>query len=197
MFKCPPLKNNLLFLLMRRLPMECFLLTLTFPTIWLVASTMMKFVHILIAISFFPDRNMAIESETIDVSLRRRKMGTFSNQSSSSDLLNNNNSDSSDDYKTEKDFDADTSTLNPNLTKALEHTTDRLTHNETLSKLKEVGAKTPILASEIGTDFSFKRKVVWSNAIGFLVLHLCALIGVGLVAFGYTRLYTVIYSKYH
>ncbi|KAJ8985371.1 hypothetical protein NQ317_008405 [Molorchus minor] len=33
------------------------------------------------------------------------------------------------------------------------------------------------LPSDIGTDYSFKRKIVWKNAIGFLILHLAALYG--------------------
>ncbi|KAJ8960527.1 hypothetical protein NQ318_013815, partial [Aromia moschata] len=33
------------------------------------------------------------------------------------------------------------------------------------------------LPAEIGTDYSFKRKIVWKNALGFLVLHLGALYG--------------------
>lgn len=35
-----------------------------------------------------------------------------------------------------------------------------------------------LLPQEIGTDYTFKRKIVWPNAIGFLVLHLLALYGV-------------------
>lgn len=146
---------------------------------------------------------MAIESETLDISVRRRKVGNLSNQSSSSDLLNNNNNNNidkfsdSNDSELEKDYDADTSTLNPAVTEVLQQTTEHLSHDEALNKLKEVGAKTPILASEIGTDFSFKRQIVWTNAIGFLFLHLAALVGIFMSLLGYPRVYTVLYSKYY
>lgn len=150
---------------------------------------------------FLSDLKMAIESEAFDVSIRRRKFGNLSNQSSSSDLLNNNNNNNNiseklSDSEIEKDFDADVSTLGSAVSEVLKQTTEHLSHDEALDKLKEVGAKTPILPSQIGTDFSFKRKIVWPNAIGFLLLHICALIGVFMVMLGMARLYTVIYSKY-
>lgn len=144
---------------------------------------------------------MTIESETFDISVRRRKLGDLSNQSSSSDLLNNNYSNNNNniekfsDCEVEKDYDADTSTLDPAVAETLKHTTETLSHDAALDKLKEVGAKTPILASEIGTDFSFKREIVWSNAIGFLILHIAALIGIFMGLLGYARIYTHIYSK--
>ncbi|XP_044728784.1 (11Z)-hexadec-11-enoyl-CoA conjugase-like [Chrysoperla carnea] len=34
-----------------------------------------------------------------------------------------------------------------------------------------------MLPAEIGTDWSFKREIVWFNAIGFLILHLAAIYG--------------------
>ncbi|XP_060526543.1 acyl-CoA Delta-9 desaturase-like isoform X2 [Cylas formicarius] len=34
-----------------------------------------------------------------------------------------------------------------------------------------------LLPSEIGTDYTFKREIVWKNAVGFLMLHLAALYG--------------------
>lgn len=145
---------------------------------------------------------MAVESETLDVSVRRRKIGNLSNQSSSSDLLNqnNNNSEKFTDlndkaYEANRDFDADSTTLDPSVAEVLKRTTENLPHTEALNKLKEVGAKTPILPSQIGTDFSFKREIVWKNAIGFLILHLCALVGVVMGLIGMARLYTHIYSE--
>lgn len=36
------------------------------------------------------------------------------------------------------------------------------------------------LPSEIGTDYNFKRKIVWFNTLGFVALHLAALVGLGL-----------------
>lgn len=144
---------------------------------------------------------MAIDSETVDASIRRRKIGTLSNHSSASDLLNNNNEKLVDCINKEcidvvNEFDADNTTLNPSTTEHLKETTKHLSHDDALNKLKEVGAKTPILPSQIGTDFNFKRQVVWKNAIGFLVLHICALIGFGLSLFGFARVYTLLYSMY-
>lgn len=144
---------------------------------------------------------MAIESEILDASIRRRKIGNLSNQSSSSDLLNHNNNNNEKfvdlndkDYEADRDFDADSSTLDPAVTEALKRTTENLSHNEALSKLKEVGAKTPILPSQIGTDFNFKREIVWKNAIGFLILHLCAVVGIVMGLLGMPKFYTYIYS---
>lgn len=37
------------------------------------------------------------------------------------------------------------------------------------------------LANEIGTDFHFKREIVWFNAIGFLILHLGGIYGLYLM----------------
>lgn len=73
--------------------------------------------------------------------------------------------------------------------------TSHLSHDDELKKLKEIGAKTPILPSQIGTDFNFKREVVWSNAIGFAALHLCAVIGVILGLFLITDIRTSIYGN--
>lgn len=50
------------------------------------------------------------------------------------------------------------------------------------------------LAKEIGTDYTFKRQIVWFNAIGFLVLHLCALYGVFLMFAGHAKIWTTIYG---
>lgn len=33
-------------------------------------------------------------------------------------------------------------------------------------------------SQKLGTDYNFKRKIVWFNAIGFLFLHLCGVYGV-------------------
>lgn len=51
------------------------------------------------------------------------------------------------------------------------------------------------LARDIGTDYNFKREIVWFNAIGFLALHLCAVYGVYLMFSGEARIWTTIYSK--
>lgn len=51
------------------------------------------------------------------------------------------------------------------------------------------------LATEIGTDYNFQRKIVWFNAIGFLALHLVALYGIFLMISGKAKLLTTIYCK--
>ena len=93
-------------------------------------------------------------------------------------------------------FDAEITTLPSTTRELIETQIVHLSHTETLQNLKEIGSKTPILPSEIGTDFSYKRQVVWSNALGFFVLHLLAAIGVGLIINGKSDYRTFIYSEY-
>lgn len=145
---------------------------------------------------------MGIDLDTHDVSVRQRNVDNRSSQSPSLDLVNNNNSEKCSDrneqsaYGFESDFDAHATTLDPVLTDQFKHTTERLSHDEALHKLQEFGAKTPILPSQIGTDFSFKREVVWKNAIGFLLLHICAVIGVVIGILGHAKGYTLLYCEY-
>lgn len=139
---------------------------------------------------------MVVDSSSTEVMLRRRNILP----NTSAELLSAENSDKesttgSEQNVSDGEFDTDVSTLNPIVAEELIETTQHLPHDAALEKLKEVGAKTPILPSEIGTDFSYKRVIVWPNAIGFLALHLCALFGVLLTMFGYTNYKTVIYSK--
>lgn len=53
--------------------------------------------------------------------------------------------------------------------------------------------------SNIGTDFNFKREVVWFNAIGFLLLMITGFIGILAAVFGYccwqTTLWSELYTK--
>lgn len=93
----------------------------------------------------------------------------------------------------EDEFDNEITTLNPSATDDVINA--NLPHDKELEKLKEIGAKTPILPSEIGTDFNFKREIVWPNAIGFLVLHLCALVGVVITLLRMVDIRTTIYGK--
>lgn len=51
------------------------------------------------------------------------------------------------------------------------------------------------LAKEIGTDYSYKREVVWFNAIGFLALHILAVYGVYLMFSGRAKIWTTIYGE--
>lgn len=50
--------------------------------------------------------------------------------------------------------------------------------------------------NEIGTDYTFKHEVVWGNAIGFLILHLLCLLGLGIAFSGGVSLRTFLWSKY-
>lgn len=137
---------------------------------------------------------MVIDASANDVTLRQRLVATSpSGVESPMDSSDNANTES--DRCSDTEFDTNITTMDSETANELIKTTEHMTHDAALEKLKEVGAKTPILPSEIGTDFSFKRKVVWPNAIGFLMLHICAAIGILLVIFGYTKFYTVLYSK--
>lgn len=138
---------------------------------------------------------MAVDSEIQDVTLRRRKIDNISSSSDDNNNYEKTDTNQNERDESDSDFDTEVSTLNPAVAEKLKDVTENLSHDAQLSTLKEVGAKTPILPSEIGTDFNFKRQIVWSNAIGFLLLHIAALIGVGLCLFGYTKALTILYSK--
>lgn len=47
----------------------------------------------------------------------------------------------------------------------------------------------------IGTDFNFKREIVWFNAIGFLLLMITGLIGIVAAVFGYCHWQTTVWSE--
>lgn len=51
------------------------------------------------------------------------------------------------------------------------------------------------LAKSIGTDYSYQHKIVWKNAIGFLILHILALWGLGILITGGVSFKTFIWSK--
>lgn len=141
---------------------------------------------------------MSKDSEIQCATLSRRKPAV-NNPLSSDDNKNHEKTDINQNERDESnsDFDTEVSTLDPFITEKLKDVTEKLSHDALLSTLKEVGAKTPILPSEIGTDLNFKRKIVWSNAIGFLFLHIAALIGIGLSLFGYAKALTNLYSKHY
>lgn len=137
---------------------------------------------------------MAFETDLQDVTIRRRNIDS----SSPVDYLKNeqhSDSDHSVADSTEEKFDEEFTTLDTKTKADLVNTTCALSHDDALHKLKEVGSKTPILPSQIGTDFSYKREIVWKNALGFLALHICALIGVLLVMVGLTDIRTVLYCE--
>lgn len=48
---------------------------------------------------------------------------------------------------------------------------------------------------KLGTDPNFKRKIVWKNAIGFLVLHLAAFYGLYLVLTFRIKILTYLWGK--
>lgn len=50
------------------------------------------------------------------------------------------------------------------------------------------------LPAEIGTDYNYKRRIVWVNAVGFLALHLAALYGYYRCLFAHP--FTIFWSKY-
>lgn len=71
------------------------------------------------------------------------------------------------------------------------------THEDELKKFKEVGSKTPILASEIGTDPNYEFSYVWFNTIGFVILHIIGLSGAAAAILGYCSIWTTLYCKWN
>lgn len=47
----------------------------------------------------------------------------------------------------------------------------------------------------VGTDYSYKREIVWKNVIGFLILHLLGLWGLAIALTGGISLKTLIWCK--
>lgn len=70
------------------------------------------------------------------------------------------------------------------------------THDDELKTFKEIGSKTPILPSEIGTDPNYKFTYVWFNYVGFIVLHIIGLSGAAAAILGYCSIWTTIYCEY-
>lgn len=70
------------------------------------------------------------------------------------------------------------------------------THDDELKTFKEIGSKTPILPSEIGTDPNYKFIYVWFNYVGFIVLHIIGLSGAAAAILGYCSIWTTIYCEY-
>lgn len=69
------------------------------------------------------------------------------------------------------------------------------THDDELKTFKEVGSKTPILPSEIGTDPNYKFTFVWFNTIGFVILHIIGLSGALAAILGFCRIWTTLYCE--
>ena len=70
------------------------------------------------------------------------------------------------------------------------------THEDELKTFKEIGSKTPILPSEIGTDPNYEFTYVWFNLIGFVVLHFVGLSGLVAAVFGYCSIWTTLYCEF-
>lgn len=68
-------------------------------------------------------------------------------------------------------------------------------HDDELKAFREVGSKTPILPSEIGTDSNYQFTYVWFNLIGFVILHMIGLSGALAAILGYCQLRTTLYCK--
>lgn len=56
-----------------------------------------------------------------------------------------------------------------------------------------VGAVYPKLPREIGTDEKFKRRIVWINVFGFVLLHMAGVYGLWLCL--WAKMWTNVYSK--
>lgn len=140
---------------------------------------------------------MVIDASSSDVTLRQRHISAAPSGAESASTDSSDNASIGSDRCSDTEFDTLISTLDTKTAEELAKTTESLSHDAALDKLKEVGAKTPILPSQIGTDFSFERVIVWSNAIGFLLLHIAAAIGGLLILFGFCKFYTLAYSELH
>lgn len=68
-----------------------------------------------------------------------------------------------------------------------------VTQTELICPCIDDDSKDTMLASKIGTDYSFKRKIVWTNAVIFLLFHLLALYGFYLSL--YCKFATFVWSK--
>lgn len=69
------------------------------------------------------------------------------------------------------------------------------THHEELETFKDVGSKTPILPSQIGTDPNYKFSFVWFNLIGFIALHVIGLTGALAAILGFCSIWTTLYCE--
>lgn len=71
--------------------------------------------------------------------------------------------------------------------------------NSEVTKDEKEKQKSPThlkLPKEIGTDYTFKRKIVWFNTIGFIMLHICGFYGFYLSLTNNCHIFTTLWSKY-
>lgn len=54
----------------------------------------------------------------------------------------------------------------------------------------------PILPGDIGTDFTFKRKIAWFNLIGMTLLHMAGVYGLFLACVGQVQWRTMLYGEF-
>lgn len=67
------------------------------------------------------------------------------------------------------------------------------THTETVIQTSKT-INFPKLPQDIGTDYTFKRQIVWKNVLGFIVLHIAAVYGLYLALFK-AKPFMVFYGK--
>lgn len=97
----------------------------------------------------------------------------------------------------DNEFDTKITTISTNkVGEIVEQISELPSHEAELQKLREIGSHTPILPSEIGTDFNFKRVIVWKNVLGFMLLHFVGFVGIMLMIFCVPDYKTTIYSKF-
>lgn len=63
------------------------------------------------------------------------------------------------------------------------------------TSIKDESAST-ILPADIGTDFTFKRKIAWFNLIGMTLLHMAGVYAIYLAFSGQVQWRTVLYSEF-
>lgn len=68
-------------------------------------------------------------------------------------------------------------------------------HQDELKAYKDIGSKTPILTSEIGTDENYKFSIVWFNLLGFILLHIIGFSGALAAVLGYCQVKTSLYCE--
>ncbi|XP_041989114.1 acyl-CoA Delta-9 desaturase-like [Aricia agestis] len=61
-------------------------------------------------------------------------------------------------------------------------------------KYKDIDVDEIILTKKVGTDYSYKHKVVWKNVIGFFILYSLCIRGAFLALMGEIRLVTIVWT---
>lgn len=95
-------------------------------------------------------------------------------------------------HQNDEDFNLNYLHENVNDPKGKKH--DKKIKDDTTSITEEICDKD--LNITFGTDYTFKRKIVWFNVIGFMILHMAAVYGLFLIL-SRGKLATLIYGKYY